>query len=227
MLTFISRSRHVAFLTASAAAAALVLGAPGALQARGAAQRPQTIEAGTRVVVRTTQSIDERTASGRVFFAEVNNDIRDRRNRVAIPRGARAELLVRDAGRHELYLDLESITTRGDSYGVEATGRVVSGGTRVDSRIGANQETAERVGGGALIGSIIGAVVGGGKGAAIGAAAGAGVGASTEIEVHGERVHVPAQSIVTFRLEEPLRLGWRDSGRDRDGGHYHDDRDDR
>jgi outer membrane lipoprotein SlyB len=98
----------------------------------------------------------------------------------------------------------------------------VTGGERVESNVGANAETAQRVGGGALIGTIIGAVVGGGKGAAIGAASGAAVGASTEIEVHGERVHVPPQSIVTFRLEEPMRLGWRDRGQNRDGGHFHD-----
>jgi hypothetical protein len=204
-----SRGRHATVLAAGAAAVALAFAAPGALQARAAAQRPQTIDAGTRVVVRTTQSIDERNANGRVFRGVVNDDIRDQRNRVAIPRGASVDLLVRDAGRHELYLDLDSITTGGQSYGVDATGRVVSGGERVDSRVGANAETAQRVGGGAVIGTIIGAVVGGGKGAAIGAATGAAVGASTEIEVHGERVHVPSQSIVTFRLEEPLRLGWR------------------
>jgi len=229
---FTSRGRYTTFLTAGTAAIGVSFfsffsfATPEVLQARGAIQRPQTIEAGTRVVIRTTQPIDERTADGRVFRGVVAENILDQRNRVAIPRGATAELLVRNAGRNELYLDLESITTGGDSYGIAATGEVVNGGTRVDSKVGANQETAERVGGGALIGSIIGAVIGGGKGAAVGAATGAGVGASTELEVHGQRVHVPAGSIVTFRLEEPLRLGWRDSGRDRDGVHYHDYRDD-
>jgi outer membrane lipoprotein SlyB len=133
------------------------------------------------------------------------------------------ELIVRRVGRGELYLDMESINVNGQRYGVDATKRSIEAGTHTDSTIGANRETAEHVGGGALIGSVIGAIVGGGKGAAIGAAAGAGVGAATQIQVHGDFVSVPAESLITFRLESPLTLGWTDTGRDRDGAHYHGD----
>jgi hypothetical protein len=212
-------------LTAAGAAVLFWTLAPSIpAHARAAAQPRQTIDAGTRVRVRTTRAINERTASGRVFPGIVDEDVRDTRGRVAIPRGATVELVVRRRGDQDLFLDLDSITANGQSYGVDATRRNVgNGGERVDSQIGANQETAERAGGGAIIGSIIGAVVGGGKGAATGAAAGAGIGASTEIEVHGASVRVPPESLVTFRLETPLQLGWRDSGHDRDGVHYHDD----
>jgi outer membrane lipoprotein SlyB len=61
------------------------------------------------------------------------------------------------------------------------------------------------VGGGAALGAIIGAIAGGGKGAAIGAASGAGAGAGTQIFTRGS-VKVPAESVLTFQLEAPLRL---------------------
>jgi hypothetical protein len=183
----------------------------------------QVVEPGTQVSVRTTHAIDERNLSRRVFAGIVDQDVRDSRGRLAIPRGAAAELIVRSGGNRELYLDLESISMNGRWYGVDATKRPIGGGTRVDSSIGNNQETAEHVGGGALIGSIIGAIVGGGKGAAVGAVAGAGVGAATQLQVHGEFVRVPAESLVTFRLESPLTIDWKDTGHDRDGAHYHDD----
>jgi outer membrane lipoprotein SlyB len=187
-------------------------------------QPVQVVEAGTRVSVRTTRAIDERELSRRVFTGIVDEDVLDSRGRLAIPRGAAVELMVRSGRNRELYLDLESISMNGQWYGVDATKRAIEGRTRVDSTIGNNQETAEHVGGGALIGSIIGAIVGGGKGAAVGAIAGAGVGAATQMQVHGEVVRVPAESLVTFRLESPLTLGWKDTGHDRDGAHYHDDR---
>ena len=217
---------HISRNIATTLAGLALVGTAGLSQAAAQPrnwQPLQVVEAGTRVSVRTTRAIDERNLSRRVFAGVVDQDVRDSRGRLAIPRGAAVELIVRSGGNRELYLDLESISMNGQWYGVDATNRPIGGGTRVDSTIGANQETAEHVGGGAVIGSIIGAIVGGGKGAAVGALAGAGVGAATQMQVHGEAVRVPAESLVTFRLEGPLTLGWRDRGQERDGFHYHDD----
>jgi hypothetical protein len=196
-----------------------------AAQPRGRWQPLPVIEAGTRVTVRTSRAIDERNLSGRVFTGVVDQDVSDSRGRLAIPRGAAVELIVRRGANRELFLDLESIHMNNQWYGVDATQRAIRSDTRVDSTIGNNQETAQRVGGGAIIGSIIGAIVGGGKGAAIGAVAGAGVGASTQLQVHGEYVRVPAESLVTFRLESPLTIGWKDAGSNRGGSHYHQEND--
>jgi hypothetical protein len=221
-------SKNISHNTVKALAAVAIVMAAGLTQAstqgHGQHWQPlQVIEAGTRINVRTSRVIDERDQSGRVFDGVVDRDVRDGRGRLAIPRGATVELIVRRVGRGELYLDMESINVNGQRYGVDATKRSIEAGTHTDSTIGANRETAEHVGGGALIGSVIGAIVGGGKGAAIGAAAGAGVGAATQIQVHGDFVSVPAESLITFRLESPLTLGWTDTGRDRDGAHYHGD----
>ena len=62
------------------------------------------------------------------------------------------------------------------------------------------------VGGGAVAGGLIGAIAGGGKGAAIGAAAGAGAGAGTQIVTRGKSIRIPAETVLTFKLETPLRV---------------------
>ena len=77
------------------------------------------------------------------------------------------------------------------------------------------------MGGGAVLGAIVGAIAGGGKGAAIGAAAGAAAGAGAEVITQGPTVNVPAESLLTFSLQQPLTLGVADTGYTRDGVHYH------
>jgi len=62
------------------------------------------------------------------------------------------------------------------------------------------------VGGGAVLGTLIGAIAGGGKGAAIGAAAGGVTGAGAQVLTRGKEVKVPAETILQFKLTQPLRL---------------------
>jgi len=62
------------------------------------------------------------------------------------------------------------------------------------------------IGGGAAIGTVIGAIAGGGKGAAIGAATGAAAGAGAQVLTKGKEVQVPAETVLTFRLTQPLNL---------------------
>jgi hypothetical protein len=72
--------------------------------------------------------------------------------------------------------------------------------------IGANRRTAEHVGAGAVLGTVIGAIAGGGQGAAIGAAVGAAGGATAQVLTRGKEVRVPAETILSFRLDQPLQL---------------------
>jgi hypothetical protein len=71
----------------------------------------------------------------------------------------------------------------------------------------------------AFLGTITGAIAGGGKGAAIGAAAGAGAG--TQILTRAKKVNVPAESLLTFRLEKLLQMGMANNGITRNGRHDH------
>ncbi len=164
----------------------------------------EMINAGTTIDVRTNERIELDRSDRRVFTGTVNKDVRDEQGRVAIPRGSDVELMVRsDSDRNELVLDLESVKIDGRRYAIAADAGVA--GDRRDG-VGANKRTGEFVGGGAVLGTILGAIAGGGKGAAIGAAAGAAAGAGTEVISRGKAIRVPAESILTFRLERPLQM---------------------
>jgi hypothetical protein len=183
------------------------------------AQSGGTIDSGVNIPVRTNEEINTSKSDGRVFTGSVDEDVRDTRGNVALPRGTDVELIVRGMGEGEYGLDLESVTINGRRLAVESDTAEVAG-ERKDS-IGANRRTAEHVGGGAAIGAIIGAIAGGKKGAAIGGAVGAAGGAGVQVLTRGKSVKVPSQSLVTFRLEQPLRTGIADRGFSRNGWHYH------
>jgi hypothetical protein len=183
------------------------------------AQSGGTIDAGVNIPVRTNEDINTSKSDGRVFTGSVNEDVRDTRGNVALPRGTDVELIVRKVSDNEYGLDLESVTINGRRLAVESDTAAVAG-ERKDS-VGANRRTAEHVGGGAAIGAIIGAITGGKKGAAIGGAVGAAGGAGVQVLTRGKSVKVPSESLVTFRLEQPLRTGVSDRGFSRNGWHYH------
>jgi hypothetical protein len=180
------------------------------------------VPAGSEIVVRTNDKIDARHPSdSRIYSGVVDRDVTDRSGRVVIPRGSDAELIMRDAESDQIVVDLESVTVNGQRFAVDASSETLSADGQRKEGVGANERTGKYVGGGALIGSIIGAIAGGGKGAAIGAATGAGAGAVGQTVTRGGRVQLPAESLVTFRLDRPLRMGVNDSGFTREGRHYH------
>jgi hypothetical protein len=184
------------------------------------AQSQRTIDAGTTITVRTNEAINANSSDGRIFSGVVDQDVVNRGGSVAIPRGSNVELLVRTMSKNQVELDLDSVTVDGQRYGMQTENTVV---TQPSDGIGANKRTGVFVGGGAAIGAIIGAIAGGGKGAAIGGGIGAAAGAGTQVLTRGNRVNVPAESLVTFRLEQPLQTGASDSGFRRNGQHYHPD----
>ncbi|HEX5226984.1 MAG TPA: hypothetical protein VFW44_04710 [Bryobacteraceae bacterium] len=170
----------------------------------------RTIPAGKIIAVRTDQSIDARDAApGQTYSGVVSRDVFDTDGQVAIPRGSKATLVVRAAiaqgrveGRSELALDVAAVQVDGRRYRLETKDFVERG----REGVGANQRTAKFAGGGALLGGIIGAVAGGGKGAAIGALSGAAAGAGTQSVTRGRDVRIPAESVLSFRLESPVHI---------------------
>jgi hypothetical protein len=160
---------------------------------------------GTEVAVRTNERIDSRDiVEGQTFSAQIEEDIRDTDGSVAIPRGSDARLVTRRVESNgDITLDVDSITVAGRRYRVSTANEELQ--NRRDG-IGGNERTGRYVGGGAILGAVIGAIAGGGKGAAIGAASGAGAGAAAQIITRGKEVHVPAESVIRFRLDNPLRL---------------------
>jgi hypothetical protein len=174
--------------------------------ATAAYSQTTTLPAGTTVAVRTNQAIDGNSAAGGQFFAGVvAQDVHDSRGRVAIPRGSYADLTVRRISDKQMAVDLDSITVGGQRYMV---GSDVN--TQTSSKkpgLGKNKRTAKFVGGGALFGTVIGAIGGGGTGALVGGLVGGAAGAGAQVLTRGKTVKVPAESVLTFRLNSPLRLG--------------------
>ena len=171
--------------------------------------RTYTVPAGAEISVRNEETIDSsRAAEGQIYAAEVTKDVRDSAGDVVVPRGANAAIVIKSASRgghfrgaSDLVMDLASVSVDGQQYQL-TTSDVAERG---HNGVGKNKRTAEFAGGGAAVGAIIGAIAGGGKGAAIGGGAGAGAGALTEILTKGT-IKVPVESVLTFRLEAPLRV---------------------
>jgi len=176
-----------------------------------------SIPRGSDIAVRTGATIHAEDADeNRIFPATVQHDVMDRDGRIAIPRGSNAELVVRRVPGNELVLDLRSVSINGRRYMLDTEDVVQQATGNEKDGVGENKRTGKYVGGGAVIGGIIGAIAGGGKGAAIGAASGAAVGAGSQMATRGRAVKVPAESILTFRLERGVRISeFRDGDRDR------------
>jgi len=75
---------------------------------------------GTMITVRPTEAIDVERKDYRVYTGIVDRDVRGGNGRLAIPRGATAELMVRVARDNDLNLDLESVTVNGQRYAIKA-----------------------------------------------------------------------------------------------------------
>jgi hypothetical protein len=191
-----------------------------ALTLIGPALAGDWIPRGTNIIVRTNETIHIRATEGdgRVYPGVVDSDVFDKDGNMMVPRGSNAELIVRRVARDEVAVDLDSITVNGHRYGVAAM-ETQAEASRTEPN---KKKVGEFSGGGAILGTILGAVAGGGKGAAIGAIAGAGAGAAAGLSTRGKELNVPVESLVTFRLEQPIRIDAPDSGYDRDGHHYHD-----
>jgi hypothetical protein len=167
--------------------------------------------------VRALEDIQVNRSDGRVFAGMVDSDVRNRRGAVAIQRGTMVEMMVRHLDSDDYVLDLDSVLVNGRRLAVDSEESVVFD---TDDRLGANSRTGRYVGGGALVGAIIGAITGGGKGAAIGGGVGAAAGAGTQAITRGRQIIVPAESLVTFQLEQPLRVSAAAAGFTRNGSMY-------
>ena len=176
---------------------------PPAIAVNGA---PNTIPAGTTLEVRTGETIASTKPEGRTYQADIATEVVDAQGKVLVPKGSRVELVVLEAQEKEglrgasLQLGMRSVTVEGVTY------LVVSEEVKRTSGLGKNEETAKTVGGGAALGTLIGAAAGGGKGAVLGVIVGAAAGAAVQVMTQGKEVRVPAESVLRFKLDEPIQL---------------------
>ena len=167
------------------------------------------IPSGTQIVVRTDVGIDTaKDAIGKLYPARIQQNIVDSTGAVGIPQGSSAELQVVDlnqgtnASSKDLALALYAVNLNGTQYRVDSSSVM----EKNSAGFGMNKRTAEFAGGGAGLGALLGAVFGGGRGAGIGALAGGGMGALGQFLTRGKRVNVPAESVLTFQLNQTLVL---------------------
>lgn len=172
-----------------------------------------TLGAGAQIPVRAEETIDSGVAvEGQSYAAEITADVRDADGAVVIPRGSNAKIVILSAskggrfrGQADLVLNLQSVSVGGRRYELDTSDVTKKG----RDGVGVNKRTAVFTGTGAAIGAVIGAIAGGGKGAAIGAASGAGAGAVTQIVTKGGSIKVPAETILTFKLDQALKVNAR------------------
>jgi hypothetical protein len=165
------------------------------------------IPSGTTISIVTNEAINAREP-GRSYTAALAQDIVNTNGSVLASKGSPAELVVVQTnqggavGTRTVELAVSSLTVNGKKMTVNTAGEEVRG----NEGIGANRRTAEHVGGGALLGTVVGAVIGGAEGAVIGGVVGAGGGAAAQVLTRGDEVRVPAETVLTFRLDEPIQL---------------------
>lgn len=205
-LTFTGRSGGPAPMAAAPAPAATAAPAPAPAPASAAAGGSVTIPAGQSLLVRMIDGVDSsKNHVGDVFHASletdltIGNTIVARKGTDVYGRLANAEKSGTFSGKSELQLELTRLVIDGKDYTVVSSDYTLQGK-------GQGSSTAKKVGGGAVAGAIIGAIAGGGKGAAIGAAAGSAAGAGVQVLTKGAQVKVPSETLLEFRLQQPVTV---------------------
>jgi len=186
-----------------AVAAVLLCGSMALAMLGRAQQNMVTVPAGTTMLIRMVDSVDSSknpvgsrfTATletnlqvGGVIFAPAGTKVHGRL--------AQSKEAGRVGGSSELQLELTDIIVGGSAYPVISSNYEVKGSS-------SGKKTAKRVLGGAGLGAAIGAIGGNaGKGAAIGAV----VGTTAAVATKGQKVSIPSETLLEFRLQQPASL---------------------
>jgi hypothetical protein len=170
---------------------------------------PVTAPEGTALRVRTTSTVSTRVNHvGETVRASLEDPlVMD--GIVLAPRGSDVTLMVADSnkggrvkGRAHLALRMVAINASGENKSIRTN-------TLWYQARGTKKKDLAKIGASSGVGAGIGAIAGGGVGAAIGAGAGAGAGGVWVLTTRGDPAVVPAESVLQFRLTEPLILNVR------------------
>ena len=167
---------------------------------------PVVVPADTVITVVLDEAVGSKISTpGQTFAATVSQPI-EVDGKTAIPKGARATGLVKDAkpagrfkGGAALELTLTSIEVNGTDHEVHTT-------SPTETSKGKGKRTAAMVGGGAGGGALIGGLAGGGKGAIIGGLIGAAAGTGGAGLTGNRDIKLPAETQLTFKLVDPLEI---------------------
>jgi hypothetical protein len=161
-----------------------------------------TVPAGTPVVVRLQQTVSAKNSNVGDSFSGVLAQSVVVHGVSVIHSGAPVTGVVTAAkgqGRFKGAGDLAIAIKRVGGYEVSTTSYEASAK-------GKGKRSAEFIGGGGGGGALIGGLAGGGKGALIGGLLGAGAGTAGAVFTGNKDITVPAESVVTFKLAEPITV---------------------
>jgi hypothetical protein len=166
--------------------------------------KKKALPAGTILRVRLYNTIDtSRTRNGDSFTASLSAPITVDEKTV-LPKGTVVRGTVRHAassgrlkGRASVTLTLDRMEWNGADVSID-TNRVTL--TSADHK----KRNLAWIGGSSAAGALIGGLLGGGKGALLGAGAGGGAGLATAAATGKRQVRIPAESLLTFRLTQPV-----------------------
>jgi hypothetical protein len=186
--------------------ATMLLGLVTAMTAAAQRATRVTVPAGTRILIRMTDSVDSsKQKAGYRFTGSLETNLQAD-DVVVAPRGttvygrlASASSSGRMSGSSELTLELTDILINGTANPLLTSTYEVKGK-------GEGSNTAKKVVGGAGLGALIGGLAGGGKGAGIGVLAGAAGGTALASAKKGEQLSIPSESLLEFRLAQPVTL---------------------
>ena len=168
--------------------------------------KPLIVPAETIISVTIDQPVGSKISTpGSAFAATVAAPI-SIDGRLAIPKGAHASGVVKDAkpsGRFKggavLSLTLTNVSVKNETYEIETT-------APSETSTGKGKRTAALAGGGAGGGALIGGLAGGGKGALIGGLIGAAAGTGGAGFTGNRDITINAETLLNFKLVQPLEI---------------------
>ncbi|OFV94247.1 MAG: hypothetical protein A3F68_08560 [Acidobacteria bacterium RIFCSPLOWO2_12_FULL_54_10] len=169
--------------------------------------REVEIPAGTKLRIRLDQTLDtSRNRRGDSFAAKLDTPLM-LEEKVVLPQGTPVQGHITAAkpsgrlkGRGFMTLTLDSLHPNDQSYQVVSNSQSRATGSH-------KKRNLMFIGGGSGFGTLVGALAGGAKGALIGGGVGAAAGAATAVLTGKKHVYLPAETVLTFSLKEPVRIG--------------------
>jgi len=211
-------SRKLAAIVAGATLWALSLAAVGNAQQISGGRNTDIIDALTTMIVRVPDAIRTDESDGRVFRSFVAQDVRNRRRALIIPRTSEVELIVRRMPDNEMVLDLDSVTVNGERFALDTAAYATESESKCPGET--NKRTIEYAGN-PMLGTFLTGMTSSAEGTVTGTCACIAAGTGAQLMTRGSSIEVPANSLLTFRLIQPLRTGVSDNGYMRGGVHYH------
>ncbi len=175
-------------------------------QTAPAPPKPLLVPAATIISVTLDQPVGSKISTpGSAFAATVAAPI-SIDGRLAIPKGAHASGVIKDAkpaGRFKggavLSLTLTNVSVKNETYEIATT-------APSETSTGKGKRTAALAGGGAGGGALIGGLAGGGKGALIGGLIGAAAGTGGAGFTGNRDLTLAAETLLNFKLVQPLEI---------------------